>query len=267
MFIDVHCHLERFSEKEIELILEECKNKNVRLIITDGIDIKTNRTTLSLAEKFPQIEKSLQLVGLLDVHGAKRCGIKAALGIYPIDALSLSEKQLNEEIKFIENNKSKIISVGEVGLDLQESDNLEKQKEILIKFIKLSNKLNKPLTIHSRKAERECLALLEEHKAKKVLMHHFAGRLTMVNQIVDNGWFLSIPSSIEYSEHFQQMVKRAPLSSLLCETDSPFLHPERKRNNSPANVLYAYRKIAEIKGLSLQEVEMQIENNFNRLFS
>ena len=170
MFIDSHCHLERFSEQEIEIILEKCKNKNVQLIITNGIDIKSNRIALSLAENFP--------------------GIKAALGIYPIDALSLTEKELNEEIKFIKRNKDKIISVGEVGLDLQESSLLEKQKEILVKFIKLSNKLNRPLTIHSRKAERECAALLEKHKAKKVLMHHFAGRLTMVTQIVNNGWFL-----------------------------------------------------------------------------
>jgi TatD DNase family protein len=98
-------------------------------------------------------------------------------------------------------------------------------------------------------------------------MHCFSGSFKLVNRIIENGWYLTIPTNVTFSEHFQKVVERVDIKSLLCETDSPFLHPIKgKHDNEPANIIESYRKIAEIKKLGLNEVEKIIENNFERLF-
>jgi TatD DNase family protein len=243
-FIDIHAHLDMY--KNIDQVLENAKKEGV-MILTAGGNADTNNHILELREKYPQI--------------------KISLGLDPIEALNLTEKEINSEIRFITKNKDKIIAVGEVGLDLQESNELEKQKENLEKLVNLAKKLNLPLVVHSRKAEAEAIEFLEKLKAEKVIMHCFSGNMNLVKRIVMNGWKLSIPANIKHSEHFQNVVKEAPIESLFCETDSPFLHPEKLRENEPANVLESYKKIAEIKGLTLEEVKKKIWDNFEKVFS
>ncbi len=243
-FIDIHSHLEMCQDE----IIDNAKKANVKIILTCGIDIKTNRKALELSKKFPEV--------------------KACLGIYPTDSLNLTDKELNEEINFIKQNKNKIIGIGEVGLDQKEKDQstLEKQKKTFQKFINLARELNIPIVIHSRKAEAEAIELLEKSNYKKIIMHCFNGNLKLVKKIIENGWFLSIPTNVKHAEHFQKVIELTPIEQLFCETDSPFLHPDKKFPNEPANVVESYKKIAEIKKLSLKEVEKKIEENYKKLF-
>ncbi len=244
-FIDVHCHID--CMKNIEKIIKNAEKNKVNTIINNGINIKTNRKTLELSKKYPEI--------------------KPALGIYPIEALKLSEKEIKNEIKFIEKNKNKIIAIGEVGIDLKWNKEFEKQKIIFEKFIDLSKKINKPLIVHARSAEKEVIKILKEKNCKKIVMHCFNGNLRLVEEIIKQNWFLSIPANITFSEHFQKVVEKTPIENLLCETDSPYLHPIKgKRNNEPMNVIESYKKIAEIKKLSLKQIQEKIKNNFKKLF-
>ena len=162
-------------------------------------------------------------------------------------------------------DKDKIFAIGEVGIDLKEPKELEKQTQIFEKVIKLAMKIDKPLIVHSRKAEEECIQTLERLKARKVIMHCFSGNMNLVKQIVGNGWFLSIPANVKYSEHFQNIAKLVSLDNLFCETDSPYLHPEKKENNEPVNVIESYMKISEINDISLEEVKEKIWNNYLRI--
>jgi len=143
---------------------------------------------------------------------------------------------------------------------------LEKQKKTFQKFINLARELNIPIVIHSRKAEAEAIELLEKSEYKKIIMHCFNGNLKLVKKIIENGWFLSIPTNVKHAEHFQKVIELTPIEQLFCETDSPFLHPDKKFPNEPANVVESYKKIAEIKKLSLKEVEKKIEENYKKLF-
>lgn len=244
MYIDVHCHLDLL--KNIDKVLEQTRKAGVGIIVANGTDFETNRKVLDFAEKF-------------DI-------VKAALGVYPIDALKMSDKGLDGEIEFIRKNKNKIIAIGEVGIDFKESDEIKKQEENFRKFIFLAKELDKPIIVHSRKAEERCVKILEELMAKKVVMHCFSGKFSLVKRIVENGWFLSIPGNISHSQQFQKIVLEMPLNNLLCETDAPFLHPSRHGENSPENVIFCYQKIAELKKLSLEEVERKIQENYKRLF-
>ena len=194
--IDIHCHIDIYGNRtgRIEEIVKRAKERGVEIIVNNGINIKTNRDTLRLSEKYKEI--------------------KAALGVYPIDALMMSGKEIDAEIRFIEKNKGKIVMIGETGIDLKESDNLEKQAINLEKLIKLAMKLNKPIAIHSRNAERECIDVLERLKAEKVIMHCFSGNMTLAKKIIDHGWFLSIPSSVKYNKHFQKIIEIVHLKNL-----------------------------------------------------
>lgn len=252
MFIDVHCHLDKLIEEGIsaDKAIKNAKSKGVEKMVVNGTDHAQNQIILELAEKHKEV--------------------LPALGIYPIDALKLSEREIDEEIEFIKKNKDKVAAIGEVGLDLKEEElhkTLDKQKNNLKKFVNLAIKLNKPIIIHSRKAEFHTIELLEELNAKKVVMHCFSGKMSLVDRIAKNGWLLSIPANSHYSEQFQDVIKRVPIQNLLCETDTPYLHPLKEWPNEPANVVYSYKKIAEIKGIKLTEAEKEIENNFNQLFN
>jgi TatD DNase family protein len=248
MFIDVHCHITYYSNEKIKDIIDRARKQNVSIIVENAVDSKDFSRILDLSIKYPEI--------------------KAVLGIYPIDALKLNDEELDEKIEFIRKNSNNIIAIGEVGLDLKWSKELEKQKKQFKKFIDLAIELDKPIIIHSRQAEKEAISILLQNKAKKVVMHCFnLDKQNLIKKIVKVGWFFSIPTYIGYSKTFQNLVKEVPIENLLCETDSPYLHPIRgKRDNEPGNVIESYKKIAEIKGLNLQEVEQKIEENFKRLF-
>ncbi len=240
MFIDVHCHLDMVG-KELDLnkVVERARKKNV-IIVSNGTTKKSNRKALEYFEEF---------------------GIKICLGIYPAHLDELNKKELD----FIRENSEKIWGIGEVGMDFKEVGDKEKQEKAFEKFVKLSIELDKPITVHSRKAEKECIEILEKLRAKKVIMHYFSGKLKLVNRIIENGWMLSIPTAVKNSEHFQNVARISPIEQLLCETDSPYSHPDKEFPNEPVNVIESYKMIAKVKKMKLSEVEKKIEENFLRL--
>lgn len=252
MFIDIHSHLDFYDAEKIAAAVAEAGKAGVGLIINSGISPERIKKTIELAKKYPEI--------------------KMSLGLYPVEMLEMSEKEIEEQIKIIlethEKMKDKVLAIGEVGIDLKEKQELDKQKKNFIRFIELAKKLDLPLIIHSRKAELECVEILEKEKvgAGKVIMHCFNGKMSLVKRCAENGWCFSIPTIIKFSEHFQNLVKAVPIEQLFCETDTPFLHPDKERDNTPKNVIESYKKIAEIKGISLKEAERAIEKNFERVF-
>ena len=177
----------------------------------------------------------------------------------------MNDREIDKELKFVEENKDKIVMIGEIGIDLRESNNLGGQVINFEKLIKIAMKINLPAAVHSRNAEEECIEVLEKLGAKKVIMHCFSGGMELVKRIAGNGWFLSIPSSVKYNEHFQKIVEIVSLENLFCETDSPYLHPNKEKDNEPANVIDGYKKIAEIKCLSLKEIADKVWENWERL--
>jgi TatD DNase family protein len=241
MFIDTHCHLELL--KDIPKAINNAKKAGVEIIVYNSVNLKTMKLALELGEKYNEV--------------------KVALGIDPIEMLKLTEDEIKEDINFIRKNKDKIIAIGEVGIDLKESSEFEKQKKNFSRFINLASELNIPLIVHSRKAEEKVIEILEKENCKKVMMHCFNGNFKLIKRIIENNWILSIPTNVTNSEHFQKIIEIVPIKNLLCETDSPFLHPIKGAfPNEPANVIESYKMISKIKKISLKETEEKIQNNF-----
>ena len=243
MFIDCHCHIENY--KNISEVIERARSAGVGIIVNNSVDLKSMKKSLALKEWFPEV--------------------KIALGVYPIEGLKLKDNEINEVLDFVRENKGKIAAIGEVGIDLKFNSDFETQKKNFLKFVELSLELDKPLIIHSRKAEEEVIKILEENKCKRVIMHCFSGSLSLAERCVKNEWMLSIPTNVVFSEPMQNIARKIPIQNLLCETDSPYFHPFGERRNEPCYVIEGYKKIAEIKGLELEEVEEQFEDNFKKI--
>ncbi|MBI2655302.1 TatD family hydrolase [Candidatus Woesearchaeota archaeon] len=257
LLIDVHSHLDHYLLfNKIDEIVQRAKNAGLKHIITNGINPETNRICLELSKKYGIIE----------------CG----MGVYPRDALKkeaetgeaqlkVEEFDIDEEIEFIKKNKNNIAAISEVGLDFVNGES-KLQIEDFQKMINLSEALDKPIVIHSRKAELKCIELLESSKNKKIVMHCFSGRKSMVTRIADNGWFMTIPTNVVRSFQFQDNAKMVPITQLFCETDSPYLSPYKDQMNEPAFIIESYKKIAEIKKMDINEVINSIYMNWQRIF-
>jgi len=246
MLIDVHCHLdfEQF-DKDLPSVIKRAEDNGFVAIISNGTDLKRNKKVLDISKKYKIV--------------------KPAFGLYPIEAETISKKDLDENLKFIEKNKP--VAIGEVGLDLYYGKNLEKQKEVLTILVKLAKKLNIPIIIHSRKAEQETIELLEKNKAEKVILHCFCGNAELTKRAQDLNYFFSIPTSIVKSKTFRKLAKRAQLNKILTETDAPFLSPYQGKRNEPSFIKETVKKISEIKKLPEKQIEKEIYNNYKKLFS
>ena len=251
MIVDVHCHLyfPQFGE-DMEEVIKRAESNGLVALVNAGTDHKSNLKVLELSKKHKIVQ--------------------ATLGLYPTEALKISDKELEKEIGFIKENKDNIVGIGEIGLDFQLTKEPKQQQRQIEVFKKLSTSLrdiNKTFVIHSRKAERECVEILEELKIKNVNFHCFSGSFKLAKRIESNNWTMSIPANIDKSQHFQGIVEQTSINNLLTETDAPFLSPSGKSRCEPSFVKQTLNKIAEIKKMDVKEVTNNIYLNYQKLFS
>ncbi|MBD3361250.1 hypothetical protein GF358_00500 [Candidatus Woesearchaeota archaeon] len=260
--VDIHCHLnhDRFKD-DLDEVVENAKKAGVKVIITSGVNVPTNREVLKLAEKY-------------DI-------VKCTLGIYPIDALNIQIDALDEvgltrqaepfdvdkELEFIRKNKSKIVGIGECGMDFKYLKDHEKQQRTNFqKVIDTAEKIKKPIIVHTRSAELACVEMLESSNLKKVILHSFGGRKSVIKRAADLGYSFSIPPVIKRLQHFETVTSLVNINKLLTETDAPWLSPVKLQRNEPANVVWSIKKIAEIKKFNEQETADSIFLNYQRMF-
>ena len=255
--IDAHSHLDHsLMINKIDEVIKRAENAGLKHVITNGINPSTNRICLNLSKKYDIVECGM---GIYPRNALKK---EIETGDYPIKTENFG---IDEEIDFIAKNQNSIVAISEVGLDFVDGED-DQQIEDFQKMIGLSEKLSKPIVVHSRKAESKCIELLESSKNKKIVMHCFSGKKQLVKRIADNGWFLTVPTIIVRSFQFQDIAKNVPITQLFCETDSPYMSPYKGQPNEPAYVIESYNKIAEIKNMDLNEVANNIYMNWQRVF-
>ena len=259
--VDVHCHLthEKF-EKDLDEVISRAKKAGVKAIICSGVNPADNKKVLEIAKKY-------------DI-------VKASLGIYPIDALGLApdetglprhkgEINLEKEFEFFKKNKDKFVAIGEVGLDyywIKDEKIHKKMRDNFQKIINFCEKENIPIIIHTRKAEKDCLDMLEKSKLKKVVLHSFQGNKKLIQLASELGFSFSIPCIIDKLMHFQMLVEMVNISQLLTETDAPWLSPVPGERNVPENVKITVEAIAKIKGITAEECANNIFMNYQKMF-
>lgn len=250
LLVDVHAHMDyKDFESDLDKVITRAKDTGLKRIINCGLDIESNRKTILLSERYSIIQPSL--------------------GLYPTNAVALSDVEIKKELVFIEKKKFNLVALGEVGLDYFRSEGPEekvKQKAVFQKFINLSKETGLPLIVHSRNAEEDVIEMLKSSKAKKVVLHCFSGKLSLIEEAAKLGYSFSVPPNILHSSHFQKLVEVVNINQILTETDSPFLGPRRGERNEPKNVALTVEKIAEIKKFTVKDVENNIFMNYQRMF-
>lgn len=260
MFIDTHCHL-NFPEfkTEVPAVLGRAKEARVGKMINVGIDLDTSKQSLDLARKYPEIY--------------------ATIGFHPHCAKELDIESRGKLVAL--SNHEKVVAVGEIGLDyyfLKRSSkyaNYPTRDEQLFCFeqmLDLALETGLPAIIHSREADADILGILKSyHGQLRAVMHCFSGDWSFAEKILDLGFAISFTGTITFknaSLDTLEAVKRTPLGSIMIETDAPLIAPEphRGKRNEPAYVVEIAKRISEIKGISLAEVEEETTKKAMKFF-
>ncbi len=249
-FFDSHAHYndEKFEENRDELI-KDIFNDEITRIVCAGYNINMSEFALELAQKFNFMY--------------------ATCGISPNDIEDFDENSLEKIEKIAQNEK--VVAIGEIGLDYYwNKENKEKQKELFIKQIELANKLNKPIVIHTREATVDTIEILKKYPVnRKGIFHCCPLNQELIKEGIKLGYYISFSGNITFKNaKAEECVSLVPLDKILIETDSPYLSPEpfRGKRNDSRNVKLVAKKIAEIKGLQLEEVAYITYENANKIF-
>lgn len=251
---DSHSHLndEKFNEDR-EQVIENMKNSGVTNFVTAGYSVESSKKAIEIANKYD--------------FGY------SIIGISPND-IPQNENELWKQLDEIKVllQKDKILAVGEIGLDYYwNTDNKEIQKKAFIEQIKIANQFDLPIVIHTRDAVMDTIQILKDYEViNKGVFHCCPQNRELIKEALELGFYISFagPITFKNAKNADEMVNLVPNDRILIETDSPYLSPEpfRGRRNTPANVRFVAQKIADVKGLSLGEVEKITENNAKRIF-
>ncbi|NCC70042.1 TatD family deoxyribonuclease [bacterium] len=249
--IDTHCHLDMLDN--IPEKIKKAKENNVNKIINPGISLESSKKAEKLSLKYDNI------YFLSGIH-PEELGEKTYENIL---------KDL-EEIEEIAKNK-KCLGIGEIGFEYHYENLIDKkQKELFEAQIKIAEKLNKPIIIHSRDSFSDTYNVLKNTK-QKTLIHCFDYGLKEMEAFLNLGFYISFTGMITFKnvrKEIIECVKKIPENKILIETDSPFLSPEPKRGNKnePAFVKYVLEKVSEIKNIELKSLENIINKNTKDFF-
>ena len=251
--IDSHCHLDMEAfENDLDDIIAEAGRAGVNTIITIGIDRTSSERAVQLAGQFPSVY--------------------ASVGVHPHDAAAVNDTDL--EIIAGLCSHEKVIGYGEIGLDYARMYSPEKiQQQVFSRQLAMAKELGLPVIIHDRDAHEDTLRILKEHAPfpDGGVMHCFSGDLELAGQVIDLGFYVSIPGIVTFknASGLQQVAGTLPLEVLLIETDAPFLAPVpfRGKRNTPGLLLHTAQKIADLRNIPLAEVAEKTSANTRTLFN
>ncbi|MFP7755473.1 TatD family hydrolase [Thermodesulfobacteriota bacterium B35] len=250
--IDSHCHLDMDAYgDDLDAVITRARKAGVKRIITIGIDTVSSRKAVRLAES----------------HAA----IHATVGIHPHDAARAGAKDFTELARLA--GRPEVVGYGEIGLDYAKLYSPpEVQRPIFTRQLALARELDLPVIIHDREAHQDTMRLLGEAAplAAGGVMHCFSGDIALARQVLELDMYISIPGIVTFKNAatLQEVVREIPMDRIILETDGPFLAPVpfRGKRNEPAHLIFTAARVAEIKGMELEEVARLATENTCRLF-
>lgn len=252
MLIDTHVHLNADQyDEDLQEVIDRALEEGIDRMFVVGFDTNT-------------IERTMKLIDQYDF-------IYGIIGWHPVDAIDCTEERLQwiEEL----SRHPKIIGIGEMGLDYHwDKSPKDIQKEVFRKQIALAKRVQLPIIIHNREATQDCVDILKEENASEVggIMHSFSGSNEIADEILKMNFYISLggPVTFKNAKQPKEVAQHVPLDRLLVETDAPYLspHPYRGKRNEPARIKLVAEQIAELRGISYEEVCKATTENAERLF-
>ncbi len=249
IIIETHVHIcEPRFDADREEMLKRCFESGVKKLINIGADIEENKK----------------------VADFEREGVYKSIGLHPHYIEKFNDAVFNETKEIIKNT-TKIVAIGEIGLDYYKSPSpVEQQKEFFKKFLNIAKEYNLPVIIHSRDAHNDVYAILKEFNIeRKGIIHCFTGDFETAQKFIDIGYLIGIGGVVTFPNAgvLKDTVKKLPLDFFVLETDAPWLAPQQQRGkrNEPAYLKYVIEEIARIKNISGDDIIERTTKNAERV--
>jgi len=250
MFFDTHAHYcdKRFNEDRDEL-LGSMIDSEVSLILNAGSSLRTSRFSLELADKYPFIY--------------------ASVGVHPHDAKSMTDDTVSELGRLLSHPKA--MAIGEIGLDYHyDFSPRDVQRMRFREQLELARRLDKPVIIHEREALQDTLDIVRDFGDLTGVFHCFSGSRETAKTVLDMGWYLSFTGIVTFknARRALEVLEIMPADRIMLETDCPYMAPEpmRGKRNSSLYLPYIAEKVAEVRGVSAEEVAVTTMENGKRFF-
>ena len=249
--LDTHCHInDAWFVNEIDEVVNNFLQSGIEKVICIGCCPKSNLDVIKLSNKYESVF--------------------CAIGVHPDDCDKYNEQELEN---LLINRNNKLVAVGEIGLDYYHTkENSEKQKEVFVSQIKLAKKYNLPIVIHCRDAFGDMLEILKEFApfTNGAVMHCYSGSVEFAEILVKMGLKVSFTGTVTYknAKKVQEVAINLPLGSFFFETDSPYLAPTpyRGQRNEPKYVKEIYKFVAELRGITVEEMEQIADKTAKEFF-
>lgn len=238
---ETHAHLDlKDFDKDRARVIEQSRKNGLEYLINIGYNQETSENAIKLASEYDFIF--------------------ASVGYHPHDATEFDSKLIRRLAQ-----ESKVVAIGEIGLDYYRNLSPKKiQKQVFAQQIEIAKDLNLPIIVHDRDAHQDCYDILKEHNAKKVVFHCFSGDIVFAEQVLQEGWKISITGTITFKNNhsLRDVVRMLPEDSFFIETDSPYLAPvpHRGKRNAPYYLPLVIEAIAKER---MESPNMVAETTFN----
>jgi TatD DNase family protein len=252
ILIDTHAHLdhERFKD-DVDQVIERAKLAQVQSIITVGADLASSRQAVEFARRYPDVI--------------------ATVGVHPHDADSVSDSVLNE-IAILAQDEG-VVAIGEIGLDYHyDFSPRDVQRRVFAIQISLARELELPIVVHVREAYQDVMSILKSEHAEDVggIVHCFSGDREAAKDCLDMGFYISVGGILTFanSQELREIIRGLPMDRILLETDAPYLTPVpyRGKRNEPAYLVHVAEALANLKGITFDEVAETTTLNACKLF-
>ena len=252
--IDTHAHInvEHFAEDR-DAVVERAAQAGLSHIVNMGDSMESSQSSVALTKAYPMVY--------------------TGVGIHPEEAHPMT--QADEEQLAGWGALSKVVAIGEIGLDYyweKDVDKRQLQRELFIRQLDLARQLHLPVCVHNREAHGDTMEILrKEGKGIVGVMHCFSGSLEIAQELVKMGWFIGVdgPLTFKNAAKLPEIVQKLPLERIVVETDCPYMAPVpmRGKRNEPAFVYHVAAKLAQLRGESLEKVARQTTANALELYT
>ena len=251
MLFDTHAHMDdRAFDADRSQLLEALPNQQITLLMNPGCSLESSRNAVKLANTHDYIY--------------------AAVGSHPDVADEVNEEVL-EEYRTLCKLNSKVTAIGEIGLDYHYEDiPRDLQKQAFRAQMALAAELDLPVIVHERDAHEDGMAIVKEFPTVTGVFHCYSGSAEMARQLVDLGWYIGFTGVLTFKNARKavEVAASIPLERIVLETDCPYMAPEpfRGKRNDPGKLYRMAEKLAEIRGLSVEEIHRITTENGKRLY-
>jgi TatD DNase family protein len=253
--IDTHVHINfDVFQNDLDSLQGRWREAGVVHLVHSCVEPNEFKQIQSIADRFPEMS--------------------FAIGLHPLDAQKWKDNAAQEILTAAQSDR-RVVAIGEMGLDFYKADNRDRQIEVFRAQLEIAYQLNKPVIIHCRDAARELREVLQayqqENKVICGVMHCWSGMREETQWFLDLGFYISFSGIVTFkkAETVQDSAKIVPLNRLLVETDCPFLAPApyRGKRNEPAYVRHVAEYLAQLRGISLEDLAQATTHNACQLFS